>query len=142
MKRLRQNGFITKVWNKNVLLIGVIGVILTVVCTGGYLISKHIRAEGTSYIKVGGFEVEYVPGESVLTLQDFEQLELGMSEPEVEEILGEADGWLGCGDLWPVYILQDGTAVECLFNGPECGLNIIKWTNGQETRKVIKSNLE
>ena len=139
MKKLHQNGFTTKVRNKKVLLIGAIGVILAIICIGGYLISRHNKEELTCHIKVNGFEVEYIFGESSLTLQDFEQLELGMSVPEIEGILGEADAWIGCGNIWPVYILHDGTAVECFFNGPDCGLNIIRWTN-EIYSKVIKTS--
>lgn len=143
MKKLRRNGFITKVWNKKVLLIGVIGVILTVVCIGGYLISRDIRTEGTSYIKVGGFEVEYVLGESSLILEDFEQIELGCNLSDIEEKMGELDGWIGSGCSMPVFILQDETAMVCVFyDGFSEDLIKLEWYDGKGNSKVIKSKIE
>lgn len=50
-----------------------------------------------------------------LSIEDFEQIELGSSYNEIKEILGEADGWIGGGILRPVYVLEDGTAILCTF---------------------------
>lgn len=35
----------------------------------------------------------------------------------IEEKFGEPDGWIGSGILWPVYVLEDGSAVELVFKG-------------------------
>lgn len=95
-------------------------------------------------INVSGFNMEYEPKDRRLNISDFEKIELGYSYDEIENILGEADGWIGGGILRPVYILEDGTAVVCYFSDPERerDLKEIEWFNEKRESKVIRKMTE
>ena len=60
--------------------------------------------------------MKYIPQNRSLTVEDFQNIELGESIEEIEEKIGEPDGWIGCGILHPVYVLDDGRAVACYFS--------------------------
>lgn len=68
-----------------------------------------------SIIRVAGWDMEYTPSDRELTVEDFENIELGSSLDEIEKKLGKPDGWVGGGILSPVYILEDNSAVELVF---------------------------
>ncbi len=63
---------------------------------------RYIEISGTS--RYGEKEKKYE-----FVLQDPE---------EIEEQLGEPDAWIGGGILRPVYFLEDGQVVVCLFENP------------------------
>lgn len=66
-------------------------------------------------IRVDGWDMEYTISDRKLTVEDFENIELGSSLNEIESKLGEPDGWVGSGILSPVYVLKDNSAVELIF---------------------------
>ena len=74
------------------------------------------KATNAIEINVEGFKMKYIPQNRSLTVEDFQNIELGESIEEIEEKIGEPDGWIGCGVLHPVYVLEDGRAVECHFS--------------------------
>ncbi len=74
------------------------------------------KAADAIEINVEGFEIKYIPQNRSLTVEDFQNIELGESIDEIEEKIGEPDVWLGSGILHPVYILDDGRAVVCHFS--------------------------
>lgn len=58
---------------------------------------------------------EYMSGG--FSVSDFEEIHTGMSYDEVVAILGEPAGTMGCGIVWEVYSLKDGSYVKMLFTG-------------------------
>ncbi|MBD5546512.1 MAG: hypothetical protein HDQ97_03825 [Lachnospiraceae bacterium] len=76
------------------------------------------KANNTMEINVEGFKMKYIPQNRSLTVEDFQNIELGESIDEIEKKIGEPDGWIGCGILHPVYVLEDGRAVACYFSQP------------------------
>lgn len=74
------------------------------------------KATNAIEINVEGFKMKYIPQNRSLTVEDFQNIELGESIEEIEEKIGEPDGWIGCGVLHPVYVLEDGRAVACHFS--------------------------
>lgn len=77
----------------------------------------QIREEAdTMVIKVAGWDMEYTVSNRKLTIEDFESVEMGSSLNEIEKKFGKPDGWVGGGILLPVYILEDKSAVELVFN--------------------------
>ena len=66
-------------------------------------------------IRVGGWDMEYTVSDRKLTIEDFEKIEIGSSLDEIENKLGEPDGWVGGGILFPVYVLDNKSAVELVF---------------------------
>ena len=67
-------------------------------------------------INVDGLKMKYIPQNRSLTVEDFQNIELGESIDEIREKIGEPDGWIGSGILRPVYVLDDGRAVVCHFS--------------------------
>lgn len=86
----------------------------------GIYISKENSTlnEGTNIMEicVNGFNMKYVSQDRNLTIVDFQNIELGESIDEIREKIGEPDGWIGCGILQPVYILEDRRTVLCHFS--------------------------
>ena len=74
------------------------------------------KAADAIEINVKGFKMQYIPQNRSLTVEDFQNIELGESIEEIEEKIGEPDGWIGCGILHPVYVLDDGRTVACYFS--------------------------
>ena len=74
------------------------------------------KAADTIEINVKGFKMQYIPQNRSLTVEDFQNIELGESIEEIEEKIGEPDGWIGYGILQPVYVLDDGRVVVCYFS--------------------------
>lgn len=77
--------------------------------TGGQTGDKRV-------IRVAGWDMEYTVSDRKLTAEDFAGIELGSSLEEIEDRLGKPDGWVGAGILSPVYVLEDGSAVELIFD--------------------------
>lgn len=71
--------------------------------------------EDKMVIRVDGWDMEYTISERKLVVEDFENIELGSSLEEIENKLGKPDGWVGGGILFPVYVLEDNSAVELVF---------------------------
>lgn len=71
--------------------------------------------EDKMVIRVDGWDMEFTISERRLAVEDFENIELGSSLEEIENKLGEPDGWVGGGILSPVYVLEDHSAVELVF---------------------------
>lgn len=71
--------------------------------------------EDKMVIRVDGWDMEFTISERRLAVEDFENIELGSSLEEIENKLGEPDGWVGGGILSPVYVLEDNSAVELVF---------------------------
>ena len=89
--------------------------VLIIIIIVGLYIWANVGKETKMTIKVAGWDMEYVISDRKLLKEDFENIELGSSLSEVEKKLGEPDGWVGSGILWPVYVLEDGSAVELVF---------------------------
>ena len=51
-----------------------------------------------------------------LQLDDFKEITLGTTYETIVEQLGEENGMVGSGILWPYYQLRDGSCVILLFN--------------------------
>lgn len=66
-------------------------------------------------IRVDGWDMEYTVSDRKLTIEDFEKIEIGSSLDEIENKLGKPDGWVGGGILFPVYVLDNKSAVELVF---------------------------
>lgn len=81
----------------------------------GLLIGLNRGKEDKMMIRVGGWDMEYTISDRKLVLENFESVELGSSLDEIEDKFGEPDGWIGAGILWPVYVLEDDSAVELVF---------------------------
>ena len=79
------------------------------------LIWANTGKETKKTIQVAGWDMEYTISDRKLVKEDFEDIEPGSSLSEIEEKFGEPDGWAGSGILWPVYVLEDGSAVELVF---------------------------
>ncbi len=91
-------------------------------------------------ICVEGFTMTYTPQSRQLTVDDFKDIELGDSMQDIEEQLGEADGWIGAGILRPVYVLEDGRTVVCYFTYPQVCQDLMELTvyNGHDIDYVLK----
>ena len=74
------------------------------------------KATNAIEINVKGLRMKYIPQNRSLTVENFQNIELGESIDEIEEKIGEPDGWIGSGILQPVYVLDDGRAVVCHFS--------------------------
>ncbi len=97
--------------NKDLRIIGMLFSIITL----SLLIWMNMGKETKMTVKVAGWDMEYTISDRKLVKEDFENIELGSSLSEIEEKFGEPDGWAGSGILWPVYVLEDGSAVELVF---------------------------
>lgn len=81
----------------------------------GLLIWLDRGKESKMMIRVAGWDMEYTVSDRELVLENFESIEFGSSLDEIEDKIGEPDGWVGAGILWPVYVLEDDSAVELVF---------------------------
>lgn len=102
--------------NKNkirTLLIVIITIIIVIIAL--LFVRQKKMEEDKMMIRVAGWDMEYNSSSRKLTIEDFESIELGSSLDEIENRLGKPDGWVGGGILSPVYILEDKTAVELIF---------------------------
>lgn len=79
------------------------------------LIWLNSGKENRRVVRVGGWDMEYMISDRKLVLENFENIELGSSLNEIEDKFGEPDGWVGAGILWPVYVLEDNSAIELVF---------------------------
>lgn len=100
---------------KYVLVIGIIILFLSG-CEAVRPNNTMNKGTNTMEICVNGFNMKYVPQDRNLTIDDFQNIELGESIDEIREKIGEPDGWVGSGILQPVYILEDRRAVLCHFS--------------------------
>lgn len=100
--------------------------------------------EGIVTIKVDGFEVAYNVTNTELSIEDFQEIELGCSLDEVIEKVGEPDLWIGCGMLWPIYFLEGKKAVSIHFEYPLAYENlwIIELFDENGEGQIIKINEE
>lgn len=69
-------------------------------------------------IRVEGFEIEYNLPSREITKEDIDEIKLGDSMPEITNILGAPDAWIGSGMLRPVYFLKDNKVVVFHFEYP------------------------
>ena len=93
-------------------------------------------------IIIGGFEIEYVARQDTLSIDDFMDLELGISMKEIIEIVGEPDEWIGSGVLKPVYFVEGKQAIVCYFKYPGHfkGLREIVIYNASGEKYVLKQS--
>ena len=97
--------------------------------------------DGKGIIRVGGWDVEYTISDRELTVQDFENIEIGSSLQEIADELGDPDGWTGSGILRPFYVLKDGSAVELIFEVPGVCENLRRMLLCQgQTETVLKES--
>lgn len=93
-------------------------------------------------MRVAGWNMEYTPIDRKLTVEDFEAVELGISEQDVKDKIGEPNGYiakeLGIGH-W-AYVLEDGRVVGLAFH--ETKLDSIMLYEGDIIVDVVKIELE
>lgn len=85
---------------------------------------KNNIKENKMIIIVDGWNMEYILSDRKLVIEDFESIELGSSLDEIETKLGKPDGWVGGGILLPVYVLEDNSAVELVFENDVTNENL------------------
>lgn len=95
--------------------ISMIYIVILVIMTTFAGCTREYCEDGITVIGVAGWELEYTASDRTLTVEDFEDIELGSSLDEIQDMLGEPDGWVGAGILSPVYVLADRSAVELVF---------------------------
>lgn len=99
---------------KKVLLVLIIIIISLCVL----LFVNGIKENNGTMIMIDGFELKYVARQDVLSIDDFVDLELGISMKEIIENVGEPDEWIGSGVLSPVYFVEGKQAIVCYFKYP------------------------
>lgn len=87
--------------------------------------NRNEMEEPNMIIRIGGWDMEYVISDRELTVEDFENIQLGSSLDNIESVLGEPDGWVGFGTLLPTYILQDNSAVVLVFDIEDTYENLV-----------------
>lgn len=71
-------------------------------CTRGYC------EDGITVIGVAGWELEYTASDRTLTVEDFEDIELGSSLDEIQDMLGSQMGGLAQGYCHPYMFWRIG----------------------------------
>lgn len=92
-----------------------IGLLVFLALAVGCFVAVRRPTGDKRVIRVAGWDVEHTVSDRKLTAEDFAGIELGSSLEEIEDRLGKPDGWVGAGILSPVYVLEDGSAVELIF---------------------------
>lgn len=117
----RKNAYVSK-RIKRPLLIGIILTILFImnVFLGIYIKGQRdiLEREKAIAVKIEEYWSGYEPYDRKLTIEDFQNLELGDSMSDITEKIGEPDAWAGYGILRPVFILEDRRTVEFVFTYP------------------------
>lgn len=90
---------------------------LIIGCTNNLKGEKNMEDEN-KIIKVYNFDVEYKESGQKLTVDNFLELEFGISLNEVEKKIGEPNGWIGAGILAPYYSVDDGKYAILRFKNP------------------------
>lgn len=98
------------------------------------------KGEKDMIIKVEGFEVEYSVTDKEITIEDFNEIELGSSIYEIRDKLGEPDAWIGSGMLRPVYFLENNKVVVLHFLYPAACENLrqVVLVNENGESQIIK----
>lgn len=99
-------------------------------------------------VKVDGFSVEYVETGKELTIEDFQNIELGSTWQEVYDAVGKEDTWVGSGMIKPVWFLKNERAVmlsistdgliRMIVYDKEGNSQIIKENVGEDKIKLSK----
>ena len=92
----------------SVCILGILGVL-------GMILLFIYKEDKNKIIMVRGFQIEFNVSDARLKVDDFDQIEIGMSFNEIEQKIGEADDWIGCGVEQPLYFLKDGKVMACRF---------------------------
>ena len=91
-------------------------------------------------VKVRNFDVYYKEIDRELTLEDFRSLESGSSFSDIEEVIGEPNGWIGSGIEAPYYSIENGKYAILYFENPfVCeGLKHVDIVDASRTLEVIE----
>ena len=63
--------------------------------------------------KIGNMDAIYTHYERTLSIEDFEQFDYNTTYEDMVMHLGEPNGWVGSGVMWPYYELADGRFAVC-----------------------------
>lgn len=90
------------------------------VILGACLIGILVTAfKPNKYCGVVGYPSTYKYIHRNLKLKNFEEIDLGTNYDTIVSKLGEPNGEVGSGIIWPYYQLSDGSCIILLFNKAE-----------------------
>lgn len=89
-----------------------------IICLAILLAGLMIKSRNTTvlYEGVAGHPCDYTRIERDLTLDDFKYITLDMTYEKITSEIGEPNGMVGNGIVWPYYQLNDGSCVILEFN--------------------------
>ena len=98
---------------KVILLLSVF--VLSILGVLGMILLFIYQEDTNKIVKVGLGTVEFNVSDARLELDDFDQIEIGMSFNEMTNKIGEPDEWIGNNATRPLYFLKDGKVMACRF---------------------------
>ncbi len=117
----------------SIMLLLIIGVVILFV-----KLANKTEKDGKVIIKVDGLNVEYIATDRKLTIEDFQNIELGSEPSEIYAKLGSPDTGVGSGIIRPVYFLENEKAVVLKYG--EEGLVKITIYDKKGNSQILKEN--
>lgn len=106
-------------------------------------ILKAIDESEVREVHYDGDDIRYITRHRNLTVEDFEDIELGVTLSDIEGKIGKADIWIWDKEIGvynPLYVLEDERVVVCCLSGAEEDgyLKKIVVYNGDDIDHVVK----